>query len=117
MVGSVLALLLKKTTPELSLMAALATGLAVLWLSVRMCGSIIEVYGSMLSLSDTAAVYTTPVMKCVGIGLITNLAGQVCRDAQQGTAASAVELCGVFCALYTALPLVESLLSVIEKLI
>ena len=60
---------------------------------------------------------SSPVMKCVGIGLITNLAGQVCRDAQQGTAASAVELCGVFCALYAALPLVESLLTVVERLV
>ena len=117
MVGSILALLLKKTTPELSLLTALATGLAVLWLTVSICGNIVGVYGRVLELNAASTVYTGPVMKCVGIGLITNLAGQVCRDAQQGAAASAVELCGVFCALYVSLPLVEALLSVVEKLL
>lgn len=116
-VGSILALLLKKNAPELSLMTALATGLAVVWLTVSLCSGIADGLGRAVELSGAAGMYVTPVMKCVGIGLITNLAGQVCRDAQQGTAASAVELCGVFCALYVALPLVESLLAVVERLV
>ena len=32
-------------------------------------------------------------------------------------AASAVELCAALCALYTALPLIEALLAVVEKLL
>ena len=116
-IGSVLALLLKKNTPELSLMTALATGLAVVWLTISLCSGITEVLSRALEISGTSAVYVEPVMKCVGIGLVSNLTGQVCRDAQQGTAASAVELCGVFCALYVALPLVESLLAVVERLV
>jgi len=116
-VGSILALLLKKNTPELSMMIALATGLVVVWLTVTMCGSIADAIRRAVEISGSAAVYVTPVMKCVAIGLVTNLASQVCKDAQQGTAASAVELCGVFCALYAAMPLVESLLSVVERLV
>lgn len=116
-VGSILALLLKKNTPELSLMAALATGLAVMWMTVSLCSGIAEAIGRAVALGGSAAVYVSPVLKCVGIGLVSNLAGQVCKDAQQGTAASAIELCGVFCALYVALPLVESVLSVVEKLL
>ena len=116
-VGSILALLLKKNTPELSLMAAMATGMTVIFLAVSLCGGIVDVLRRAVRVSGAAAMYVSPVMKCVGIGLITNLAGQVCRDAQQGTAASAVELCGVFCALYAALPLVESLLTVVERLV
>lgn len=112
-----LALLVKKNTPELALMIALATGIAVFWLTVTMCGSIADMIVRAVEISGSASVYVTPVMKCVAIGLITNLASQVCKDAQQGTAASSVELCGVFCALYAAMPLVESLLSVVERLV
>ena len=63
------------------------------------------------------AVYLSPVLKCIGIGLITHLAAQVCRDAQQGSIASAVELCGTLCALYISLPLIRSLLAIVEQLL
>lgn len=116
-IGSILALLLKKYTPELSLLTALATGLAVVWFTASICGSIAGALRRAAEMSGVAAIYVAPVMKCVGIGLVTNLAAQVCKDADQGTAASAVELCGVFCALYVALPLIESLLAVVEKLV
>lgn len=41
-VGSILALLLKKYTPELSLLAALAAGMAVAWMSVQVCSRVAE---------------------------------------------------------------------------
>ena len=63
------------------------------------------------------AVYLSPVLKCIGIGMITHLAAQVCRDAQQGSIASAVELCGTLCALYISLPLIRSLLAIVEQLL
>ena len=46
-----------------------------------------------------------------------HLAAQVCRDAQQGSIASAVELCGTLCALYISLPLIRSLLAIVEQLL
>ena len=49
--------------------------------------------------------------------MITHLAAQVCRDAQQGSIASAVELCGTLCALYISLPLIRSLLAIVEQLL
>ena len=116
-VGSILALLLKKYTPELSLLTALAAGLTVVWLTAEVCGSIGAALRRTVLAGGVASVYVSPVMKCVGIGLVTNLAGQVCRDAGQGSAAASVELCGVFCALYVALPLLESLLAVVERLV
>lgn len=88
-----------------------------MWMTVGMCSDITEALHKAMDISGSVSIYVTPVLKCVGIGLVTNLAGQVCKDAQQGTAASAVELCGVFCALYVAMPLVESVLSVVEKLL
>ena len=116
-IGSILALLLKKYTPELSLLTVMAAAMAVVWLSVSLCGKVLDVLDRAVKISAGASMYIGPVMRCVGIGLVSNLAAQVCKDAQQGTAASAVEICGVFCALYCALPLVESLLSVVEKLL
>lgn len=116
-VGSILALLLKKYTPELSLLAALAAGMAVAWMPVQVCSRVAETLRAAAEAGGVASVYTSPVMKCVGIGLVTELTAQVCRDAGQGSLASGVEVCGTFCALYVSLPLIESLLSVVGQLV
>ncbi len=95
----------------------LITGLVIVWISATVAS---QVAGSLRKVAETAAlgsVYISPVLKCIGIGLVTHLAAQVCRDAQQGSLASAVELCGTLCALYVSLPLVESLLATAEKLL
>ncbi len=116
-IGSILALLLRKYTPELSLVTALITGVVIVWISSSVCLRIAEALRDVARRSGVEAAYVAPVMKCVGIGMVSHLAAQICRDAGQGSAASAVELCAVLCALYAALPLIESLLAVVEKLL
>ena len=58
----------------------------------------------------------TPVIKCVGIGVVTRLAAELCRDAGQGASAAAVEVCGAACAMVTVLPLIRALLKLITDL-
>ncbi len=116
-IGSILALLLQKYTPELSLATVLITGVVIVWISSAVCLRIAETLRDVARRSGVEAVYLAPVLKCVGIGMVSHLAAQICRDAGQGSAASAVELCAALCALYTALPLIEALLAVVEKLL
>ena len=117
MVGSILALLLKKHTPELSLTLAVITGTVILWISANVAWQVTDTIRSISLACGVGEIYLSPVIKCVGIGLVTHLAAQICRDAQQGSVASAVELCGTLCALYISLPLIRSLLAAAEKLI
>ena len=116
-VGSILALLLRKYTPELSLTLALITGVVIVWISASVASQVTETLYQLADNGGIASIYVAPVMKCIGIGLITHLAAQVCRDSQQGSIASAVELCGTLCALYISLPLIQSLLSTVGKLL
>ncbi len=116
-VGSVLALLLKKHTPELSLSLAIITGAVVVWISATVARQIADTLRSLSAAGGVEEIYLSPVIKCVGIGLVTHLAAQICRDAQHGSVASAVELCGTLCALYISLPLIRALLATVEKLV
>ena len=116
-VGSILALLLKKHTPELALALIIVTGGVILWISASVAAQVTETVRAVASGGGVEEIYLSPVIKCVGIALVTHLAAQICRDAQQGSAASSVELCGTLCALYVSLPLVRSLLATVEKLI
>ena len=115
-IGSILALLLRKYTPELSLATVLITGVVIVWISSSVCLRIAETLRDVAHRSGVEAVYLAPVLKCVGIGMVSHLAAQICRDAGQGSAASAVELCAALCALYVSLPLLQSLLVMVERL-
>lgn len=116
MVGSILALLLRKHTPEQSLVLSIVTGTFIVWISASVARQVSDAVQTISSAGGIGEIYLAPVMKCVGIGLVTHLASQICRDAQQGSVASAVELCGTLCALYISLPLIRSLLATVEKL-
>lgn len=116
-VGSILALLLKKNVPELSLLLGLSAGLCAAVLCARMVGEIGETLRVLALNSKLEPVMLAPVLKCLGIGLVTELAKELCKDAGEGTLAAFTELCGTLCALYATLPLLRSLLSVIEELV
>ena len=115
--GSILALLLRRSVPELSLLVSLAAGLAAASLCIGVTAELTAAYENLAEKSGVSTVLLTPVVKCVGIALVTQLGAQLCRDASQGAAAAFVELCGTLCALYVALPLISSLVSVVEGLV
>ena len=115
--GSILALLLRRSVPELSLMVSVAAGLAAAFLCIGITGELASAYGRLAEKSGVSSLLLTPVIKCVGIALVTELGAQLCKDASQGAAAAFVELCGSLCALYVALPLISSLVAVVEGLL
>ncbi|MBQ2896649.1 MAG: hypothetical protein IJE26_08075 [Oscillospiraceae bacterium] len=116
-IGSLLALLLRRSVPEMALMISVTAGMTAAFFCVSIAGEIAEACAGFAEKSGISSVLLMPVIKCVGIALVTELAAQICRDASQGAAGAFVELCGTLCALYVALPLVRSLLGVVEVLI
>ena len=116
-IGSLLALLLRKYTPELSLTTTLITGMVIVWISATVCVRISDAMRDIAYRSGVDAVYLAPVLKCIGIGMVSHLAAQICRDAQQGSIAAGVELCGTLCALAVSLPLIQAVLATVEKLL
>lgn len=115
--GSVLALLLRKYAPEMSLLLAMAVGILITGFFMRLAGEILDVAKTAVEASGLSSAILTPVLKCVSIGLVTHLAVQICRDAGQSSVAASVELCGTFAAVYVSLPLVRALLALIGELI
>ena len=68
-------------------------------------------------LSGLSPALFTPVVKCVGIGIVCALGSEACKDAGSGQLASAVELAGAAAALVCALPLVSALLDTVEGIV
>ena len=114
--GSVVALLLKRSAPELGFALSTAISLLAAALAVELVSGLTELLALVREETGLSAAVVSPVIKCVGIGIVTRLSADMCKDAGQGAAASAVELCGTACAMVTALPLIRSLLELITGL-
>ncbi|MDD5937494.1 MAG: SpoIIIAC/SpoIIIAD family protein [Clostridiales bacterium] len=111
------ALVLKKQVPELALVLSLAAGAVLLWKALE---AVSGVRGLMDSLARTAGLSPEvwkPVIKVVGIGILTRLAASVCRDAGEGSVAAFLETAGTALALFTALPLVETVFDTLGGLL
>lgn len=114
--GSVMALLLKRSAPELGFALSAAICLLAAVLAAELISGLTELMTLLRDQTGLSPAVVTPVIKCIGVGIVTRLSGDLCRDAGQGAAASAVELCGAACAMTAALPLIRSLLSLITEL-
>jgi stage III sporulation protein AD len=115
-IGSITALLIKRSNPEMALALALATGAVILVFAMELFSGVKELLDLASEASGLSSAVVAPVLKCMGIGIITKLASELCRDAGQGSIASTVELAGAACALYVALPLIKTLLKMIGEM-
>ena len=115
--GSLIALLLKRSAPELGLALTLGVSLFGALLAAELGAEVRTLWETLVADTGLSPAVTRPVLKCVGIGILPRLGADLCRDGGQGAAASSVELCGTVCALVTAMPLVQELLSLVEELL
>lgn len=111
------AVVVKKNVPEIGLLLGLLAGALILSFSVT---ALRGVLGLIDALADTAGLspeVLTPVIKTVGIAIVTKLAAEVCRDAKEGGIAAFVEIAGAAGALFVCLPLIEAVLAVVEDIL
>ena len=57
------------------------------------------------------------LFKCVGIGLITEMAGMVCTDSGNASMAKALQLLGTAAVLWLSVPLFKGLLDLIQEIL
>ena len=114
--GAVLALIIKRTNPEISTVLTLTVCMVIVGVSMKVFSSVSEVLELVEVGSGFSSAYTAPVLKCVGIGITARLGSDLCKDSRQEAVASSVEICGALCALYVSLPLIKTMLRMIGEL-
>ncbi|SBW03533.1 Stage III sporulation protein AD [uncultured Eubacteriales bacterium] len=116
-IAAICAVVVKKNVQELGLVLALAAGVILLSYAL---GAIQSVRDLLDMLADTAGLepaVLAPVIKTVGIAIVTHVSAEVCRDAKEGGLASFLETAGAACALFVALPLVRAVLDMVMGLL
>lgn len=103
-----------KTAPGMSLLLSIAALLALL-LCIGLLEPLAAFFRDAIALSGLSGVYTGPLLKCMTISILTMIGESLCKDAGQAAGACAVQLVGVAAALYAALPLMRTFLTMIGE--
>jgi len=93
-IGALLTVMLKKYSPEISAVAALATGVIMIMLIVSEVGPVIDVLKRMADISGIDNTYIEVVLKVVAISYISEFGVEICNDAGVSLIASKIELGG-----------------------
>ena len=105
-VAALLALVVRRGSPEAALLLTLAGSLELL----------MDFLGELVEESGLSRELFIPLYKTVGIALVVKIGGSLCRDAGESALASVVETAGAVCALIAALPLLRAVLSLLMEL-
>ncbi len=96
-------------------MLSAAAALLALFLCIGLLEPLAAFFRNAIALSGLSGVYTGPLLKCMTISILTMIGESLCKDAGQAAGACAVQLVGVAAALYAALPLMRTFLTMIGE--
>ena len=117
LVGGIFAALLKKKTPELSIMLSVAVVIVVgteLLQTMRTVTAMIE---SLAQLQNLPQDLFAPLLKTVAIALVSRLGSDLCRDAGESAMASLLDICGSFGAIVVSIPLFKAAWDMLQSIL
>lgn len=117
LVSCCVALMIRKSNPELSLLLSMAALTLVIGAAAALFKPVTDLWEKTREVYGVGDVYLLPVVKCCAAALIARLTADLCREGSQNAVASAVEFLGLLCALGAAMPLVGNMLSVIGEML
>ena len=115
--AAVLGVVLRKNTPELALLLALAAGLWMVALVADGLGAVVALMEELTSLAGLSEERLEPVVKTVALSILTRLTAEVCKSAGEGGVAAFVETAGTVLALVVALPLVRAVVLMMTEML
>ena len=105
------ALILGQYRPEFRMLVTAAVTLLLMAMVLEQLSPVLEQLRSTMELTGLTGDYAAILFKAVGICLLTQLAGDVCRDSGESSIASKIELAGRAAILLTAMPLIQEVLA------
>lgn len=115
-IGALCAVAIKRNLPEMGLVLALMVTLFILRFALDEMKEILDLFRELGAVSGLSSAVFSPMIKTIGIGVVTKLTADLCRDAKEGGIASLVEFAGAAAAICAALPLLKTVLSTMASM-
>ena len=115
--AAVCATVVRRGTPELGFLLALAAGIWVLWTVAESLKLVTDWMKWLCELAGLEDWLIEPVFKTVVLSILTRLTAEVCKSAGESGVAAFVETAGPILALAVSLPLVGGVLKMMEGML
>lgn len=116
-VAVVLLLVIRQQRPEIAVLLGLVVGVAIFFMVAQRLVAVVDFLRDLASRAKVDDLYLNTILKIVGIAYIAEIGAQVCRDAEENSVASKVELAGKVLILVLAMPIVMAILETILKVL
>lgn len=114
--GAVLALTVRNMSGQFAALVALAAVVAVSVLALEFLKPVLAFAETLQDTAKLGQGVISPVMKTLAIGFVTETGKNLCEDAGEKTLGGVLQIAGGLGAFYVMLPLMQSVLELLEGL-
>ncbi len=111
------AMMLRRNAGEFAVLIMLAAGAWVLAMSALALTDVVSALSRLARVAQLESELVQPVIKVVGLSVITRVAGETCRAAGEGGIAAFVEVAGTVLALAASVPLVIGVVELLAEML
>ena len=116
-ITAVAALILKGTKPELALAVTIAGSIILLLFAFEILKGSLSLFQKIADVTGIESSLVKILLKMIGIGYLVEFSSGILSDFGQNALADKLVFCGKIIILVLAVPIIESLLSLILKLL
>ena len=109
------AVVVRRGAPEFVMLLSIACVCIVMMFLMEPIRSLLRLLEELGDGGGISQQLFLPLYKTIGIAFVVKLGGDLCRDVGETALASAVDLAGSVCALFVALPLLQTVLALIME--
>ena len=107
---SILAVFFRPSAPLFGLLTVLAAAGCCLFLLLNVTEPILRFFDSILQQSSLEQQIFSPLLKVLVISVVGRVGSSFCKDSGSALGGALIELAGSFCAILTALPVLQAVM-------
>jgi len=117
LIATVLIITVEKQEKDLSLLLSMTVSVMTVFAGLTYLKPVITFLYQLEDLGDLGSDILDILLKATGIGLVSELAAGICRDGGNSALAHAVKLLGAMTMLSLSLPILETLIEMIQMIL
>ncbi len=117
LIGSLLALVLKKQAPEHAMLVTVACGAVLLLFALDIVGELVRYWDRLAARVPYAGELAGPLLKAAGISIVAHLSAELCRDCGESALGAKVELAGTAACIVVMIPLADMVFDLIGSML
>lgn len=116
-IASVLAVMLKKEAPQISLIISIAVGVIIFLEIIPELFTAVNLIKSVTEKTDISVKYILLIIKIIGVAYIAQFSTQICIDAGESAIASKIELAGKIFIMVISAPVIMDMIELVETVL